>query len=251
MAMSRSRRFWIISGIGLALIIVIGTTVILGFRDSATSVTEDDVIGDRDSLVVGTEPGDPGLYVYATTGYSTTSALGGARHDYPAETFLTVQPGGCGTMVRWVPLKERSLIWNYCGDIPLPVGWQDFHEWFGVEEPGIFECDERAPGLPAPGDSWATVCRSVDTTKTDTWEIVGSETLVIGGESVSTVHIRRTSESGGKTVGPAVAEMWFLEGTVLPVRQTLLSDTVTDSPIGDVDFHEEFTLELTSVRPQQ
>ncbi len=251
MAHSRSRRFWIVSGIGLALIVVIGTTVVLGFRDSATPATQDDVIQGLGTLVAGTEPGDPGLYRYSTVGFSTTSALGGARHDYPAETYLTVQPGGCGTMVAWHSLAERTLTWEFCDGVPIPAAWVDFHRWFGVEEEGVFTCDARPDALPAAGETWATTCRSVDTTKDDVWEVVGRETLQIGGESVPTIHIRRTSESGGKTVGPLVADTWFLEGTLLPVRQTLLSDTVTDSPIGDVDFHEEFTLELVSIRPQQ
>ncbi len=250
MARQRTRRFWIVAGIGVALIVVIGAAVVLSFRDSATSVTEDDVLG-GDALVVGTEPGDPGLYAYVTTGYSNTSALGGAQHDYPAESFLTVQPGGCHTVVSWQPLKERMLTWNFCEDAPIPVGFQDYHKWFGVEEPGIFECDDRAAAIPAAGDTFETVCRSVDTTKDDVWTFAGIEELTIGGETVSAVHLHRESMSGGKTVGPAVSDYWFLEGTVLPVRQTLLTDTVTDSPIGDVDFHEEFTLELISVRPQQ
>ena len=41
----------------------------------------------------GGSAGDYGLYTYATTGFEYTDALAGSRHDYPARTYLTIQPG--------------------------------------------------------------------------------------------------------------------------------------------------------------
>src|SRR5205085_9800971 len=43
----------------------------------------------------GFTPPGQGVYAYATTGYETVS-FGGARHDYPKESFATVRyRGGC------------------------------------------------------------------------------------------------------------------------------------------------------------
>ena len=63
---------------------------------------------------VGTAPGDPGLYVYATLGFEEIDALGGARHDYPSETFITIQPGrvrqpGPLDRSRRALVRERSV----------------------------------------------------------------------------------------------------------------------------------------------
>jgi hypothetical protein len=248
--MSAGRRIWIVAGIGVALIVVIGGAVILSFRDSATPATEEDAVAGLGTMVVGSDPGDPGLYTYRTTGFATTDALGGGRHDYPGESHMTLQPGGCGTIVRWIPLQERILEWEYCDGVPIPAGWQDFHRWFGVVDDSRFECGATLASLPSSGETWDVACSSDNTTKDDTWEIIGGETLVIDGDEVEVVHVRRLSESSGRTVGPLVSDIWFLEGTVLPVRMTLLSDTVTSSPIGDVEFHEEFTLDLVELSPR-
>jgi len=246
----RRRRLWIVAGIGLALVVVIGGAVVLSFRDTATPTSEEDVVAGLGTLVVGTEPGDPGLYTYRTSGFSTTDALGGGRHDYPPETYITLQPGGCGVLVRWIPLQERILEWEFCDDVPIPSSWRDFHRWFGVAEDSTFRCDAVPERLPETGESWDAACSSDDTTKDDTWEVVGREDLQVGGRDVTTVHVQRRSDSTGRTVGPLVSDAWYLEGTVLPVRMTLLSDTVTSSPIGDVEFHEEFTLELIGLTPE-
>src|SRR5688572_23871693 len=53
------------------------------------------------------EPLEEGVYVYATDGYEETDALSGQRHDYPAQTTMTVSKQGCGYRWRWQPLKER------------------------------------------------------------------------------------------------------------------------------------------------
>ena len=113
-------RLWIIGGV-LAVVLV-GTLVVwqVTLRDTATPLLGSDVVaeiggspsapstqrppGDTsrpsatpqagtgsvggDAFVVGSAPGDPGLYTYATTGFEEIDALGGARHGYPAETLL-------------------------------------------------------------------------------------------------------------------------------------------------------------------
>ena len=47
------------------------------------------------------------MYVYDTAGFETTDALTGGRHDYPAQTTITVQDAGCGSVQRWQPLDQR------------------------------------------------------------------------------------------------------------------------------------------------
>src|SRR3989304_5823376 len=40
-------------------------------------------------------------------GSDTAAAVRGARHVYPAETFLTITAAGCGAAARWDALAER------------------------------------------------------------------------------------------------------------------------------------------------
>jgi hypothetical protein len=244
----RHRRAWVIAGIGLGLIVVVGGIVIISFRDTATPVSAGQVTEGFGDLVVGTEPGDPGLYRYATAGYETTDALGGSRHSYPPETFLVLQPGGCGTVIRWHVLDERWSETEHCG-VEIPVRWTAYNRWFGVEETGVFVCEASPPGLPPAGGTWSARCGSEDTMREAAWEVVGTETLDVAGTTVPTVHIRKTTSSSGKTEGTSVTDTWYLEGTLLPVKEIGDNRSVTSSPIGPVTYREEYQVELTSLVP--
>jgi hypothetical protein len=54
---------------------------------------------------------EPGVYVYASRGFDSVDALTGARHDYPAQTTVTVTTEGCGVRVRWNTVRERWDEW--------------------------------------------------------------------------------------------------------------------------------------------
>ncbi|MFH1330900.1 MAG: hypothetical protein ABIJ48_09660 [Actinomycetota bacterium] len=246
------RKVWMIAGgVGLALVVAAGA-VLFAFRDLATPVAEEDI-----GLTVvtgGGEPGDYGLYTYATTGYETTDALAGGRHDYPAQTYLTIQPGGCGALVRWQALEQRYEEWDFCPDGSLP-GWSSFHEWFRVVNTDVWECPEPMPVQGEPGATWTVECTRVSSQEageghqTMSYEVVGFETLAVGSEQVETLHVRVSSIETGGTEGYGLSDMWYLPGTNLLVRWVEQTAVTTESRIGAVEYTEQFEVLLTSLRP--
>ena len=249
----KTRKRWLIAA-GFVLV-VLGATVVVVFllyRDKATPVGQEDVAG---TLVTGDgRPGDYGLYAYTTTGFETTDAFAGSRHDYPAETYLTIQPGGCGTLVRWQPLEERWDEWDYCADATL-AGWLSFHKWFGVPNHEDWTCTPPLPTRAEPGALWSGDCEHAEganaagVVETQYYEVVGFETLTVGGEPAETIHIRNTSEGNSASTAADSSDTWILAGTLLIVRQVTADNSVTPTPIGPVTYHEEYQIDLVSLYP--
>ena len=247
---SRVRRRWPIVVAAVAGgVVIIGVAIILAFRDRATPVTEEQVAATL-AVASGTgEPGEPGLYTYATTGFETTDALGGARHDLPSETFLAIRPGGCGWLVRWEALEQRWDEWEICADGGL-AGWVSFHEWYGVSNTDDWICSEPIPLSGEAGDRFTGVCSTATSDETRVHEVIGLETVAVGGDRVETRHVRVTASSTGKTRGEATTDLWLLPGTPLVVRRVVVHRSETDSPIGAVEYDEEYEVVLTSMEPR-
>ena len=247
--MSRRKQVLIAVGVAGSLLVVGAVVLILAFWDRATPVSAEDVAATLDVPVVKEVPGGYGLYVYETSGFETTDALGGARHDYPDETYLTLRPGGCGTLVRWQALEQRWSEWDFCDDLAV-AGWQSFNEWYGVSNHDVWSCGAPVPMAGEPGEVWEAECAKQNgTTAVNRFEVIGFETLEIGGETVETLHIRQTETQTGETDGTGVTDVWMLPGTPLMVRRTDDSTTLTQSRIGPVEHHEEYVLQLTSIVP--
>lgn len=249
----RGKLAWAIVG-GLVLAVAIaGVVVLFAFRDVATTLDPEDV---GETVVTGAgRPGDYGVYVYATTGYESTDALGDARHDYPEETYLTIQPGGCGTLVRWQPLAERYEEWDYCPDGRL-VGWDSYFEWFQFGNTDHWECPEPAAAQGEPGTSWVAECYRAETpnaaagTETVTYEVSGYESVTVGSQEVQALHVRASVTGTGGSVASGVVDTWYLPGTYLPVRRVVVHDSITDSRIGAVQYHETAEISLVSLEPR-
>ncbi len=237
----------IVSGSVLGVVVVAGVAVLLAFRDTATPVNQED-LSQSVVTVAGGVSGDYGVYVYATTGFEETDALVGARHDYPAETYMTVQPGGCGTLVRWQPLEERWSEWEYCDD-GTRAGSSSFNTFFGTENLVEWECPDRGPIVGEPGDTWSEFCTSEGREATTAYEVVGYETLSIGGEEVEAVHLRTMEGGTGATVGGGEHHIWLMVDTNLILRRTRDYTSVNDTFVGEVTYHEEYDLVLTSLLP--
>ncbi len=237
----------IILGSVLGVVVVAAVAVVLAFRDTATPMTQEGLSGSV-VTVVGAQPGDYGVYVYATTGFEETDALLGARHEYPAETYMTVQPGGCGTVVRWQPLEERWSEWEICND-GAEAGSTSYNTFFGVENTVVWECPEPAPLIGEPGETWSVFCTSDDRETNTVYEGIGYETMVIGGVEVEAFHVRYMESGTGSTVGGGVHEIWVMPDTNLILRRTRDYSSVNDSVVGPVNYHEEYDLVLTSLLP--
>ena len=248
----RARTIWMIGGgLGLAAVVA-GGAVLFAFRDVATPVGEEDI--GITVVTGGGAPGDYGLYTYATTGFESTDALAGGRHDYPANTYLTIQPGGCGELVRWQGLEQRYEEWDFCPDGSLS-GFSSFHEWFKVANTDVWECAGAPAPQTEPGAAWTVECTRAGGEETgvaaDTlaYEVVGFETVTVGGEAVETLHVRVRGLERGATRGSSLSDMWLLPGTNLPVRWVEQRDSVSDSRIGEVGYSEQFEATLVSLRP--
>ncbi|MFQ5558043.1 MAG: hypothetical protein ACE5GB_11120, partial [Acidimicrobiales bacterium] len=166
----RHRWLWALLGV----VVVLAVAAIVGFvvwRDTATPVSVSEAVetfradppetstrADDEARVAATAPvrlggqqTDPapgdlppsGVYVYRTTGGEEVDALGGTRHDYPAETTITVRSGGCGAVHRWHALEERFEEWEVCRrDGTLVMPWfTAFHQFFGTDDRQEFTCD--------------------------------------------------------------------------------------------------------------
>jgi hypothetical protein len=249
-----NRRRWLIIG-GAVFALLVATAAVLYFvvfRDTATPVESEDV---EATLITGAgRPGDYGLYRYITAGFETTDALAGSRHEYPAETYMTIQPGGCGTLVRWQALEERWEEWDFCGDTALAAR-RTFHEWFNISNLDVWTCSPPVPNQGDPGEVATGTCTRAATGNAEAaedslrYEVVGYETLTVGAEEVETLHVRATSTGSGGTVMSRTIDTWLLPSTELVVRQTLRSTSTTQSRVGTVNSYEEYELNLVSLLP--
>lgn len=196
-----------------------------------------------------------GVYVYDTTGYEELD-VGGARHDYPAQTTITVTRVGCGLRLRWQPLRER---WDERDVCPSPEGerlvaFRSHHEFFGRTDDRDFACEPGAlarPARPTPGTTWSNRCRAGETLATTTGRIVGPEVVDVGGEKVEVVHFVLESRIEGDGTGTARSEVWAVWETGLVVRQSTTVDSAQRAPVGTVGYRERFELRLQSLTPRR
>lgn len=213
--------------------------------------------GPRPTTTAGTAGREvaPGVYRYATAGHEEVDALGGARHDYPAETAVSYRRGGCGSEDRWQPLKERYSLNTLCrGPQGLEArGSVQRREFFGQSEEQVLAC---APGLvlvpdePLAGRSSAGTCRSDDTTVALTARVVDVSPMTVGGRRVEAIHLRVDGTLSGSTRGSTHREEWFTrEGLLL--RGTATTDTDRDTSAGVVHYSETFDIRLESLEPRR
>lgn len=223
-------------GVGLVLWSLRTTTTPIQQADAASGFQGE----------AGSDPGAPGVYAYATSGYEEIDAFGGARHDYPDVSYATLTPISCGYSFRWQPLQERWIEFEHCGPDGAVTRTIEYHEWFGIPDSEVEEC---AVPRSITDASTGVVCVADASVETYDVEVIGSETLVVGGESVATVHLMRTSRLSDGSTGETSAEVWRMTGSPLIVRMILDSSSVTSSPIGEVRYTEHIEIELQHVLP--
>jgi hypothetical protein len=200
----------------------------------------------------------PGVYVYATTGFESISALGGTRHDYPRRSTITVTEAPCGMQLRWDVLRTRSTTWTVCtgrpsGEVVQQLGgWQEAHVFFGQDDRTDWDCS-RSPWLTTnvAGARVAHSCDGGDATQAGTVEVLGEEEVAVAGAPVETVRLELTAREVGAARGPLVEERWLERETGLPVRIRYRVRTENDSLIGDVTFEERYDLRLVSLLPRR
>ena len=198
---------------------------------------------------------EPGVYVYTTAGFEEIDALIGSRHDYPAETTITVSRGGCGLLLRWDALDVRSTTWDLC---PAAGAWtiegyDEVHRFLGQTERTSYRCEAGSlwrPAAHAPGTPLGRRCTTGETTEIASGEVVGREGRTAGSETVETVHVSLELRLEGRTRGTGSLEAWLEPATGLVVRLALENDNRSASAVGDVRYRELVTLDLVSTQPR-
>lgn len=252
--MRRWRRFlWVVAGAVIVVAAALGAWH-LALRDDTSPVSVGDALASyRARAEAADTPIPAGVYVYATTGSERISALGGLEHAYPARTTVTVTGGGCGMTLRWTPLQHRSNTYEICDDARSLAGWSEAHRFVGRDDVTRWRCTGTA-WLPADTDAGSRsrfTCTSTDSTQEGTTTVVGEETLRVGESDVEVVHLRTAARETGNARGPTLEQRWLEQKTGLPVRLEYTVTTSNPSPIGDVRFHESYSLQLVSLQPRR
>jgi hypothetical protein len=256
-----SRRTVVLALVGLGVVVAGAFAVVSLLRDTTTTVLDADrardvavstttVAGASSTMAAGN--GDVTVYAYAMAGHEEIDALAGARHDYPDETYLTIRDGGCGELWRWQAIEERWSSWEVCDPQQVTVaGFDSFTHWFGVDDLEQYRCDPVASYLPPSPDTttWTFTCGTDDISQETTAEVVGVETLDVGGVAVDTLHVHYTDTLSGSSSGGGETDRWFRLSDPLVIKEIGATSSASTSLIGTVHYTEEYEIALTSLQP--
>ena len=192
-----------------------------------------------------------GIYVYNTSGGDGVDALGGQQHQYPPTTTITVVPFGCGVLQRWDVLKERWEESQRCiaGPSVLQPARTTFDTFFGRSQTDTYTCaGSGRPVDASPGTKWTYTCQQGHQTDAYTGTVLGTETLTVGTDSVSTLHVQVTIDNG-RADESQVTDSWLQLGSDLLIAQLTVNATSNSSPVGMVRYTEKYELHLVSLQP--
>jgi hypothetical protein len=251
-----SRRRIVIGLVILVPLIVAGGFAVaiwsgLLLNDKATPVSIQDVLERFHEGRRGTGKLD-GVYVYATRGEESVDALGGATHDYPKATTITVVTTPCGMRLLWQPFEERSVRWMLCATgagIEL-AEWEVAHEFFGQSDRTGYTCTEMVL-VPRQDDFESTSfhCRSDQGRQDGEARVLGVEQVDVAGAPLKAVHVRTVGRVTGGDSGTETTNWWLDERNGLPLRIRLSNRTGRKILIGDVHYSEDADLRLRSTEP--
>lgn len=202
------------------------------------------------------EPGEEfrtpdGVYVYKTTGYETADAgVPKARHDYPAETTVTIRDNPCGIDVRWDGTEDRWDGIAIClhDSYTKVASYTSFHRFFGQSQRHDYTCGGtsylRPPTITA-GYTWSFDCTTSDAKAHTVGTVVGYE--MVG--TTRALHIHYDSTLTGSQRGENPQDFWIAGPYV--VRQASRVDAEVDTPFGTITYHEEYDLVLKSRTPRR
>ena len=279
--MGRTRRRtwgWVITAVLAVLIVLLVVVRAVILDDSATSVDADSALENYRASTTSVDEAttDPlataspvetapplvpelptaGVYRYATLGTESVDALGGAAHQYPAETFLTITSSGCGVHLRWDLLEERRDEWDLCADeegVWLQADTVDWHAFFGQGELVTTDCLDPALIVPVapPGATPAAptpmICTRRDGDWNHQWQVIGTESQTVEGQTVLTVHSRLSIESPTETT---VVD-WWMTASGLPVLMTSTKESSSETVAGTIVYRETYTAQLAALNPMR
>jgi hypothetical protein len=128
-----------------------------------------------------------------------------------------------------------------------------YHEFFRRGQREDIACPGGLVQKPdtKPGARWTFGCKSANTTATSRVSVVAIETIVVGGRSVRTVHMRYDITASGGNSGTLTQDRWIgLGAERAMVRMIQKANLKTQSPFGQVGYKESFRLDLKSLDPR-
>jgi hypothetical protein len=231
------------------------------FREQSTTSSVAEVLP-TDSSPVPTLVALPsvpraGVYRYVTEGSEAIDVLGGATHEYPAETTITVMPDGCGVLLRWDVLQERREEWRLCaasdGVVLQPAG-AAYHEFFAHGQLEDLACNQSVLLVPSDGeprDAVALDCTLDTRPWHPTWQVLERGVRQVEGKSVPVVHVRMTVEDSSNYYEHTVVDWWLGDDGLPIAMSSLKASKSTSGLVGDVVYHERYSLALASLTPMQ
>jgi hypothetical protein len=194
----------------------------------------------------------PGVYRMTTTGRESIDVLGGASHEYPAETPLVVRRSGCGVRVEWTPLVERTEWWEMClvdGGIAL-VRYGGIHEFFGQRDEHTVECPDRSWLIPPPqtATTWEQTCSGSGLVEVRRFTIGAPVTVTVAGAPMRALRVDMTSSTSG-AVDSAGTRSLLLTENGLPLSWSENALGSSDTVAGTAVYRETLELVLVSTSP--
>lgn len=250
-----TRRLLVAAGV-IVLVLLAGALIVSQLlRDTSTPVSIQEVVehAGAESRGEGRVNGVPvpaeGVYTYDTRGGERFDAFVDAQHQYPPITLISVREDGCGLLMRWIALAERETEWDLC---PRPEGlglssFVDVHEFFGHRDERRYVC--RGGVAFRRGGRWGYRCDFDGTRDAFRGEVVGTETLRVGGRPVSTIHVHDRDLLSGHEQGTGSSETWYRTSDGLIVRRIAQSTDRAPVPGGSGTYSERYELMLRSLRP--
>ncbi|MEY2422072.1 MAG: hypothetical protein QOI95_2139 [Acidimicrobiaceae bacterium] len=225
-------------------------------RTSAGQQQATETAGPAGEVGVGRGPTPaPGVYVFDTIGFERVSALGGAQHDYPKQTTMTVTKSECGVDARWTPLEQRFERWTMCmtGTANEMAKFTTHHEFFGKTEERTFDCRDTyiRPPSDAPGTTANGGCTNGNDVAVTSTTVIGPETVLVQGSPVDTVRMHFDHQLSGSSNGYQRGDVWVRLSDGMLVRFISEIDADANSVIGPTHFHEEINLSLAELEPHQ
>lgn len=196
-----------------------------------------------------------GVYVYATTGGESIDVLGGANHHYPAQTSITARRVACGLELDWAALQGRTTTWTLCStDAGIELrGSDEQHKFFWQTDRTNYACTGAllVPAGEAAAAGYDFSCTAPKAAEQGTAQLVGPETITVGGAPVATIHARTIGTISGENQGIETVDWWLDTATAVPVRILLKSRTSRKTIVGLTHYREDADLRLVSMTPER
>ena len=156
--------------------------------------------------------------------------------------------------MRWDALAQRWDEWQLCATpdgIVLQTHGTQYHEFFGQPNEEAVSCDTTVvlvPPTPGDGPPVQPSCTLAEDPWLPTWRVLERSQRTVEGNDVEVQHVQMTIEDADEYWEHTVID-WFLTSTGLPVEVTATKSSLSPSPIGPVQYDEQYQLTLMSLTP--